>query len=227
MQNAKEAVSESWRILLFAQNATELFLTRSPSGLRLPEFRIPCQQRAAAHLNAKAKRLWKLDTVALSPLEVQTPEAAAQRYKYHTMEVYRPEDPSLVARNFLPVSGLQKKTFADRNDFLAVRQAMRRHDEAVGDRNPGPFSEVGFFQNLCNWVQAQLGRLGLRWDGNFCQLHGNASFSLIRFQLERGAAWFKAVGPPNRKEFFITTTLAACFPEYLPELLATHHAWHA
>ncbi len=53
------------------------------------------------------------------------------------------------------------------------------------------------------------------------------SFSLIRFETNGPAVWFKAVGEPNLREFPITLKLVpTCLPKYLPELLGGRADWN-
>lgn len=223
MPASEEQEMESWRILLFARNGTEMLAFRGTSGFRLPELRIPRWQRTAPNLNTEAKRVWQLDTVALFPLDPAHENEAVPEFKYHVMEVCQPEALSRIAPKCLNVSDLKPDSFADPRDFLAVRRAMRL--ENTSSEVPlGAFSEFGSFEKLCDWVRAQLHAVGLHWNGTLYQLQANASFALIRFQTEREAVWFKAVGHPNVHELLITTTLAARFPEYLPKILATHDA---
>ena len=53
------------------------------------------------------------------------------------------------------------------------------------------------------------------------QLNASPTFSLIRFETNRSALWFKAVGDPNRREFPITLKVAELFPGYVPRIVAT------
>jgi len=216
---------ESWRILLFARNGAEMLLLRGPSGFRLPELRIPRWQRTAPNLNAEAKRAWQLDTVALFPLKVSPGNNGLPACMYHVMEACRAEELARFVPDCLTVSDLKEGSFADPRDFLAVRRAMRF--EGGSSKEPlEAFEEFGSFEKLCQWVRPQLQSAGLRWDGRFCQLQASPSFALIRFQTDREAVWFKAVGNPNVHEFLITTTLAARFPKYVPQIFATHEAWN-
>jgi hypothetical protein len=57
-------------------------------------------------------------------------------------------------------------------------------------------------------------------------MNASPSFSLIRFETDGWALWFKAVGKPNEKEFPITSTLARLFPNYLPPLLGVRPDWN-
>jgi hypothetical protein len=91
----------------------------------------------------------------------------------------------------------------------------------------GPFSQCGSFERISAWVEEQLRPLGIRLESNFRQLQATASFALIRFDTDRGAVWFKAVGDPNLREYSITGSLTTRLPQYVPELLAAKADWNA
>jgi hypothetical protein len=221
-----EEETDVWRILLFGRCGGELLVVRSALGLRLPELRIPRCQRVAPHLNAEAKRLWKLNTVCLRPLKVPRGDFAAEGSQYHVMELCQPEGLTGVAPDFMQISELKEDSFADPRDYQAVQQGLQPERTGLGE-DPGAFSRLGILARISAWVEEQLQPLGLRWDGTFRQLQATDSFSLIRFQTNRGAVWFKATGEPNLREFPLTLELGACFPTYLPVSLATHPEWNA
>jgi hypothetical protein len=124
MEKSQAKQTSAWRILLFARNGAELLLLRSPSGIRLPELRIPGWQRIVPNLNAEAKRLWNLDTVCLFPFDVPHSQGTAGNSKYYVMEVRKPEELARVAPDFMLLSALTEASFADRRDYLAVQQGM-------------------------------------------------------------------------------------------------------
>ena len=225
MVGAEEA-TDVWRILLFGRCGDELLVLRSALGFRLPELRIPNGQRVAPNLNAEAKRLWKVDTVCLMPLKISRGDCAADGSKYHLMELCQRGGLVRVAPDFRRMSELKENSFADPRDYEAIRQGLEPEKANLGEEG-GPFSGFGAFARISAWVEEQLQPLGLRWDGTFRQLQASASFSLIRFQTNRGAVWFKATGQPNRREFPLTLELGACFPTYLPVSIATHAEWNA
>jgi hypothetical protein len=219
--------TEPWRILLFGRNGAELLLVRSASGIRLPELRIPRWQRIVPNLNAEAKRLWNLETVCLFPFDVPYSDLAAVNCKYQVMEVSKPEELARVAPDFVLLSGLKEGSFAERRDYLAVQQGMGCKGGCFPKDCQGPFSEFGTFGRISVWVEEQLRRLGLRWDGTFRQLQASAFFALIRFQTNRSGVWFKAVGEPNLREFPITKALADWFPKHVPKVIAAREDWNA
>jgi hypothetical protein len=219
--------TDVWRILLFGRCGEELLLLRSSSGCRLPELRIPRGQRIAPNLNAEVKRVWNLDAVCLSPLEVANGGLAEANCKYHVIELRSPEEMARVAPNFMQMSGLKEESFADARDYLAVQRGMRLESAGSQSNSRGPFAQFGAFARISAWVEEQLQPLGLRLDGHIRQLQATASFALIRFATNRGAVWFKAVGDPNLREFSVTRSLTTSLPQYVPELLAVNTDWHA
>jgi hypothetical protein len=76
-------------------------------------------------------------------------------------------------------------------------------------------------------------REGLRCDGPITftradQVNASACFSLVRFEVQDGRAfWFKAVGAPNTHEFSITSYLVKHCPEYLPPVIGMRSSWNA
>jgi hypothetical protein len=221
-----EQNTEAWRILLFGRSGDALLVLRSARGFRLPELRIPRSQRLAPNLNAEARRQWNLDTVCVMPLEVPGSDFLAEGSRYHVMEVCQPDALSRVAPQFMQMSEFKENSFADPRDYEAVRQGMELDKTSLGE-DGGPFSRFGTFTKISAWVEEQLKPCGLRWDGTFRQMQATATFSLLRFQTNRGAVWFKATGEPNRREFPLTLELGTRFPSYVPVLLATRPDWNA
>jgi len=60
--------------------------------------------------------------------------------------------------------------------------------------------------------------------GTFCQFNAGPSFSLIRFETNGPAIWFKAVGEPNLEKFPLHCTCAT-HSEVRSVILATRRAW--
>ena len=218
MRASQEQELENWRILLFARRGDEMLLFRTPSGFRLPELQIPRWQRIAVHLNAEAKRVWGLDTVALFPLKLHLSDTSRAPL-YHAMEACHSGDISRIAPRCVSVSSLDANSFVDSRDFVAVQQGMELEGVTAGEQPP--FSQFGAFDKLCEWVRTQLESRALHWNGRFTQLQASGFFALVRFETDGHAVWFKAVGRPNEHEFLITTTLAARFPKFVPTILAT------
>jgi hypothetical protein len=123
------------------------------------------------------------------------------------------------------VAAFSQNSFADHSDYTAVMRSVANCKTET--RNPtGPFARLGWFEDLLEWIESVIEPTGLHTNGNFQQLNAAASFSLVRFETNGPAVWFKAVGEPNQREFAITHTLAELFPNYLPPLLGTRPDWN-
>jgi Phosphotransferase enzyme family len=79
---------------------------------------------------------------------------------------------------------------------------------------------------LRNWIDSVIEPIGFHLTGEFRQLNASPTFSLVRFETDGPALWFKAVGAPNLREFAITCTLTQLFPDCLPPMLAVRPEWN-
>jgi hypothetical protein len=217
---------ESWRILLFGREGSELLLFRGVSGLRLPELHVPRRQRPAALLNAEAQRLWGVKAVCVSPLGISGP-ARRDSEKYYVMELLHSNELARIAPHFVELSAVKEDSFARAADYAAIRQIMEQERNSTSNGSGTPFADLGSFRRISSWVEQQLNPLSLHWDGSFRQFHADASFALIRFSTSQKAYWFKAVGEPNLRELPVTLVLAARFPRHVPQPLAVHAEWNA
>ena len=126
----------------------------------------------------------------------------------------------------MPVAALSKDSLTDVTDHSAIQQSIAQCS-ADGKTSPaGPFTCLGWFDELREWVEEVIEPLGFHLNGSFRQLNASPSFSLIRFETDGPALWFKAVGEPNQKEFPITCVLAQLFPGDVPSVLATRPEWN-
>jgi len=88
-----------------------------------------------------------------------------------------------------------------------------------------PFARRGWLGGLRDWTTQVIRPLGLELADSFRQYNASPAFSLIRFETNGPAVWFKAVGEPNQREFPITLKLAELFPNFLPEILGIKPEW--
>src|SRR5208337_1887108 len=105
-------------------------------------------------------------------------------------------------------------------------QAIAQSMAYAQDPPRGPFGRLGWFPDLKRWVQEEIATHGLHLNGRFRQLNASPSFSLIRFETDGPAVWFKAVGAPNQREYPVTLALARLFPRFLPQIIATRPEWN-
>jgi hypothetical protein len=121
---------------------------------------------------------------------------------------------------------LAETCFRDPCDFQAVRQAIAQSMAYAQDPPRGPFGRLGWSPELKQWVQEEIATHGLHLNGRFRQLNASPSFSLIRFETNGPAVWFKAVGAPNQREYPVTLALARLFSQFLPQIVATRPEWN-
>src|SRR5271170_1773547 len=107
MRERYEHELERWRILLFARDGMEMLVFQTAAGVRLPELQVPRWQRTAYNLNAEARRVWSLDTVAMCPLQLARVSDRSHDRLYHVMEVCDPADLARMAPRSALVSSLE------------------------------------------------------------------------------------------------------------------------
>jgi hypothetical protein len=89
-----------------------------------------------------------------------------------------------------------------------------------------PFDKPGWFFAVKNFVQDSSQSIPRRLTGQFLQCNASPSFSLIRFETEGDAIWFKACRTQHRREFPLTVFLSS-LPTFATRVLATQPLWNA
>ncbi len=98
---------------------------------------------------------------------------------------------------------------------------------ATGDSGRGPFSRLGWTEELLDWIEAETSFDRASFLGEVRQLNASATHSLVRLGSERASrVWFKAVAVKEDREFAVTTLLSQLFPAHLPPLIAVRHDWN-
>ena len=216
---------EHWRVILLRRNASELLGFPTASGLNLPAVDIPAHGRAAQALNAQIKARWGLDVYSLYPLPSAEPSGATARY--YVTEALQQEPPPPPEARWISVGDLQQNCFAEFRDFAAIRKWIDNLADGNANGHGSPFEKPGWFFTLRGFVQDSIQAIPLTLSGHFLQFNAGSSFSLIRFETDGDAVWFKAVGEPNTHEFRLTVALFSRLPTYLPRVLATQPLWNA
>ena len=219
MVTAKQNECESYRVIMFGRSGTEVLLVPGGGRFALPCVEIPRWQRVAENLTAAVMVDWGEEVVCLIEPDVSaSTNATGLRYQAteHRRAVGKPKMPT----QWVPFSALAHDSLIGASDYLAIQQSIALCS-AEGKESPSnPFARLGWFKELSEWVEVVIEPLGFHLNGNVRQLNASPSFSLIRFETNGPALWFKAVGEPNQKEFLITCTLAQLFPNYIPGVLA-------
>lgn len=208
-----------YRVLAFGRDGTEILLMRSGSGLQLPEVSIPEWERMAEKVTNAVEKQWGEIVVCL--FEPDWPLApGCSRY--------------IVARHWrsCPSTGLQpisitdltENSFSDAGEYWALQELLATCRESSRSRTS--FARLNWFDELCQWVGQAIAARGLHLTGGFRQLNASPAFSLIRFETNGPAVWFKAVGEPNEREFPITLEIVRNFPQYAPQFVASRTDWN-
>jgi hypothetical protein len=211
----------TYRVLVFGREGTEILLTRSHSGVQFPEVLIPQWERVAENVTCAMERQWGEAVVCLfepdSPLPAGSPRYMVAR---HWRTCGMPRAPL----QRMSVSELGAHFFANPEDYRAMQESLARCG-AVSDAGTGTFGRLDWFEELCEWAGKAVVSRGVHLTGDFRQLNASSRFSLIRFETNGPALWFKAVGEPNEREFPVTLELARHFPRYAPQFVASRSDW--
>jgi hypothetical protein len=222
MKQCVSADSVPWRLVLLRESATEILVFEESSALRLPVVEIPAHTRIAQAINARAQALWNLSVLSLFPLQADETDSVARHYAAEALDSdARPPD----GARWIPVSQVAPETFDLHPDRVAVKTWIKR--AASVDGIEFAFGMPGWLPSVMELVHKSAKNLALTPSGRFLQYNASPSFSLIRFETDGNAIWFKAVGEPNLREFDLTLLLSVRLPEFLPRVLMTKPEWHA
>ena len=226
MELPRSVAKDRWRIILPRRKGSELLVL--PEGPRecLPNLEIPSNTRLAEQLNETIKRTWGLETISLFAPNVSFLPAPIPDIRYHVVELTRPNDPLPPGLQWVPFSSLSGTSFEDSRDFLVAQRVLQEFQQTTHGAQDQPFARPGWFRDLLLWTVDAITPWNLQVTGRFQQFTATPTFSLIRFETNGPAVWFKAVGPPNEREFLVTTTLAEIVPCRIPQLIARRPEWN-
>jgi len=220
---ADEYDHETYRVIILTPDAAETFVTRSGAGLCFPQFSIPQKQRVTHSVATNMKQRWGEEAVCLFELNSRFVSANS---RYIIARHWQRFGQSGLSLEQISVTDLREDSFAETTDYLAMRESVDQCRLMLPDPMTGPFVRPDWFDELYEWVgQAILSR-GLHLTGSFQQMSACPTSSLIRFETNGPAVWFKAAGEPNQHEFRITLKLMELFPNFLPKTIAARPDWN-
>jgi hypothetical protein len=225
MESTQQSDRETYRAIVLGRGGNELLLKPAGEGFLLLSVEIPRWQRLAENMTVAIRNEWGQEAICLFNPDVSAPVTAPNDHNYQVMECSGPARPHPGAE-WVHVSSLSERTFADPADQVAVQRSLAECDRDAGAAALGPFARLGWFRELQGWIEEVIGPLGFHLAGSFSQLNASPSFSLVRFETSGPAVWFKAVGNPNLREFPITLALARLLPHHLPSILAARPEWN-
>jgi hypothetical protein len=215
--------SVSWRVILLRRNASEFLVFETGSGLFLPIVEIPAHSRTAQALNAEIKVLWHLAVYSLYSLELID---TCPMIRYHVVETLQHDARAPQSARWVSAGDASRLRFAESSDFAAVQMWSERLTRKEANTSHLPFDKPGWFFAVKDFVQDSIQNIPLRLTGQFLQSNASPSFSLIRFETDGDAIWFKAVGEPNTCEFSLTVFVSSKLPAFSPRVLATQPLWN-
>jgi len=119
--------------------------------------------------------------------------------------------------------------------LYAIRQdELSRGERAVvrrllhkGSTGRGPFSRLGWTEELLTWLSELLKLPRSQLSEQIVQLNASADAALVRISTRDGAGyWFKAAGGSHPLERQVTVMLSQQFPGYVPEVVGVHDEWN-
>jgi Phosphotransferase enzyme family len=224
VESQEQSEREICRVIVLGPDGSEVLLKTGEPGFAFPAVEIPLRERLAENLTAAVKSDWDCDAVCLFTPNYSSEVGSSNGERYEVMECWRDagrKDETV----WKPVRALTADSFQNQAEFRTLEQCLHQLDRY--ERDPSsPFARRGSLAELRRWTAGVIRPLGLELTGPFCQYNASPSFSLIRFETNGPAVWFKAVGEPNQREFPITLTVSRQFPKYLPGLLGTRPEWN-
>jgi hypothetical protein len=211
------------RVILFASNGEEVLVRHDGGRLDLPAVPIPPHQRIAENLTAFMRREWSQKAVSLFGLN---PSSTECERRYQVTESTAAQSSTTTGFQWVSLSSLEENRFEEPDDCRAIAKALAQCEEYAAGRGHGPFGQLGWFVELTEWVRDRIRPAGLVLNGRFTQLNASPTFSLVRFETNGPAVWFKAVGEPNLREYPITLALANYFSSFVPRVIAVREDWH-
>lgn len=225
MFNRAHQETEVWRLIILRRNASQVLVFQNAAGFYLPSVAIPAHGRIALALNAQVKALWNLDVYSLYPLPATASSHVTVRY--HIVEALQYESVIPQRAQWLPIGTTTAHQFIEHQDISAIETWIGILARIDPNGHHAPFEIPGWFFDLRDWVQDTIRPLRLTLTGNFQQFNASSSFSLMRFETDAEAVWFKAVGHPNEREFPLTVLLSNHLSFFTPQVLATQPPWNA
>lgn len=214
-----------FRILLYRNEAAEILLETTSDGFRLPVLSVPAHRREAEEITGAIRTSWNLESYGLFRLPASAP--IHPFVHDYVAEVCQAGTNCPDRMEWLSVDALSVEAFETPSDLAAIQNSRLRLDQHRRNQLPGPFGKPGSFRTVKEWVEAQAVAAGLHLTGRVRQFNASPTFSLMRFETEGPALWFKAVGEPNLREYPITVELASVFPSFVPRMIATRDDWNA
>jgi hypothetical protein len=220
------ALQDLYRLLMLGKNGSALLVASERPPFTLPCVEIPKWERVAENLTEAVGKRYGISAICLFTPEPPGAPTDAEQPLYQVMETREARTAVPDEMRWLRLESISDQFFADEQDLFAITETLRQIAGFQSGEAIGPFARPGWIEELSLWAQRAIAPHGLRLSGKLRQLNACPTFALLRLETNGPAIWFKAVGEPNLREFQISLILSKLFPGLVPEILATHSAWH-
>ncbi len=212
-----------YTLVVFSTNGASVLAEADGDCCCLPAITVPLFERSTWHLTDIVRQRWNIPGVVLfSGVSGQQTESSAGYYAVlESQSLYSPLPEDL---KWLPMA-FALDQLKDSTARQLVQSAYERATASAA-ASPGAPGGFGSFGRLVEWVQSTLAE-----DEKlvrFQQFNGYEAFCLVRFETTCRQVWFKAVGEPLVREYFISLKLSELFPGFVPSVMAwqpTCHGW--
>jgi len=226
MKSVDQADRDRYRLIITRRTGSEILFSFNRLGWSLPHLEILPGFRVTEQLTAKIHSETGLQAYCLFFLNTSASIRNSERTRYAVMEALKHNDGAPTGNHWLPFNGAILPFGDIPEDGAAITEALQEMNQYLDKSKVGPFARPGWLRELFEWVQNQIGPLGLRVTGAIRQLNASSTFSLIRLETTGPAIWFKATGEPNLHELSISLSLHSLFPGYVPAILGVHSTWN-
>jgi hypothetical protein len=226
MKPTDQADLQTYRLIVVRREGSEILLSSTGSGWSLPCVRVLPRKRLAQQLVTEFNGGFGLQAYCLFFPSFLATDRNGYMGNYAVLECIEGNGQAPNGNCWIPCNGSLYPLTQSIEDNSAINESLCELASYANQSKAGPFGRPGWIQDLFSWAEEQLGPLGLRVSGNFQQLNGSPTFSLIRLETNGPGVWFKATGEPNRHELPITVALTRLFPKYLPAILGVHPSWN-
>ena len=218
---------ETWGVLLVSRDGEQILLEKENENWSLPRVEIPTQERICSKYQpGHTARFRNPRDLFVSSCPADSGALAGNLY-HAVAALPRNSGNHSPETNGHSISSLSEQSFSHELDFSAIRAFRTGLERKEIARGTEPFLRPDWFTDATRWIADMLRPHALRLTGSFEQFNADSMFSLIRFETNGGAVWFKAVGAHNSREFRITLALAKLCPAQLPTILASKSEWRA
>lgn len=210
--------------VVILREGNQILVQRSPRGIGLPVITIAAHTRPAEELTGVIRDRWNLKTYCLFTLPA---EQVKPLRLTAVLELRPPCDTPPESFEWHLAGSLSPEDFAEEASCTVIERALTALNVNRSGELQGPFARTGWLNPVITWIEAQTAAVGLRLNGKFRQLNASPTFSLIRFETDGPALWFKAVGEPNLREYSITLEVNRLLSGFVPQVIAAHSGWNA